>query len=234
MHIQAPVPAFVAKSLAKELLSVGKHTDDVPGLIVSTQDLSKQSANFARAMEGLVPPNMLSSTPALVIPPHETSDLFKHSDELALLKALAGLIAEQVHPYLKTGIDVVWLVYKAAQLREEWSQPGRDTIACGFKMTGLALSSLSLAGSIYPDIKLADSWSNGVNFIVKRGESIWQGKTLPVNELGFSTRQTPRYSDQGVQKRAGHNSRSSNVAPAIDLNTFARPTISPLFANKKM
>ena len=231
MHIQAPVPAFVPKALAKELLSAGKPADGIPGLIVSTHDLSKQSANFARAMEGLVPANMLSRTPALVIPPHETSDLFKHSDELALLKAVAGLIAEQVHPYLKTGIDVVWLVYKAAQLQEEWNQPGRDTIACGFKMAGLALSSANLAGSIYPDIKLNDSWSNGFNFIVKSGESILQGKTIPVNELVFSAEKRLDILIKAL-KCAGISLDPPTLHQQSIFNTFARPTISPLIANK--
>jgi hypothetical protein len=231
MHIQAPVPAFVPKSLAKELLSVGKHTDDVPGLIISTQDLSKQSANFARAIQGLVPPSMLSSAPALVISPRETSSLFQHSEELALLKAVAGLIAEQVHPYLKTGIAVVWLVYKAAQLQEEWNQPGRDTIACGFKMAGLVLSSANLVGSVYTDVKLPDSWSNGFNFIVKSSESILQGKTLPVNELVFSAEKRLDIPLK-VLKCAGISLDPPTLHQQSVLNTFARPTISPLFANK--
>jgi hypothetical protein len=231
MHIQAPVPAFVPKSLAKELLSVGKQTDDIPGLIVSTQDLSKQNSNFARAIQGLVPPNMLSRTPALVISPRETSSLFQHSDELALLKSVAGVIAQQVHPHLKTGIDVVWLVYKAAQLQEEWSQPGRDTIACGFKMAGLALNSANLVGSVYTDVKLPDSWSNGFNFIVKSGESIWQGKTIPVNELVFSAEKRLDIPLK-VLKCAGISLDPPTLHQQSILNTFARPTISPLFANK--
>jgi hypothetical protein len=231
MQIQAPVPAFVPKSLAKELLSAGKPADKIPGLIVSTQDLSKQSANFARAMEGLVPANMLSRTPALVISPRETSSLFQHSDELALLKSVAGVIAEQVHPYLKTGIDVVWLVYKAAQLQEEWNQPGRDTIACGFKMAGLALSSANLVGNVYTEVKLPDSWSNGFNFIVKSGESILQGKTLPVNELVFSTDKRLDIPLK-VLKCAGISLDPPTLHQQSILNTFARPTISPLFANK--
>jgi hypothetical protein len=231
MHVQAPVPAFVPKSLAQELRAESKHIDNIPGLIVSAQDLSKQNLNFARAIQGLVPPSMAPQTPAIVISPRETSNLFKHSDELALLKAVAGLIAEQVHPYVKTGIDAVWLVYKAAQLQEEWSQPGRNTMACGFKMAGLVLNSTILAGSIYPDIKLPDSWSNGFNFIVKSGESIVQGKTLPVNELVFSTEKRLDIPLK-VLKCAGIALDPPTLPQQSILITFARPTISPLIANK--
>ena len=74
-----------------------------------------------------------------------------------------------------------------AKLNDEWSQPNADKVVCGFKLGGLALSSANLAGGFYPDIKLPDCWFNGFNFALKSGEAIYQGKTVPVNELMFST-----------------------------------------------
>jgi len=98
-------------------------------------------------------------------------------------------------------------------------------------MASLALDSAKIAGSIYPDIKLPDAWSNGFNFIVKSGDAIWQGKTAPVNELALSTDKRLDIPIK-VLKLAGVSIDPTPVKPQSLLGTFTPPTISPLLAEK--
>ena len=98
-----------------------------------------------------------------------------------------GEIVQQAQPQLKTGIDAVWLVYRAFQLREEWKEPNHNTMACLLKLAGLGLGVGSIAGRAFPGMKLPDPWSNGLNFFLKAGGSLVEGKTIPINELILST-----------------------------------------------
>jgi hypothetical protein len=231
MIVQEAKPAFIPKSLSSELRSQTTDSDHTPGLIVSTEDLARQKPNFGRAIAGLLPPNTRPQASALVLSPAETSRLFRNTEELALLKSIAGLIAEQIHPYAKTGVDVVWFVYKAAQLKEAWERPDRDRVACCFKMAGLALDSTKIIGSIYPDLKLPDAWSNGFNFIAKSGDAIWQGKTVAVNEMALSTDKRFEIPIK-VLKLAGISLDPPAVMAQSLLGTVTPPTISPLLAKK--
>jgi hypothetical protein len=231
MFVQSAAPAFIPKSLTKELLSHRTGPDGPPGLIVSTEDLAKQKPNFRSAVAGLLPPNTRPQGSALVLAPAQTSLLFKNTEELALLKAIAALISEHIHPYVKTGVDVVWFVYKAAQLKEEWNRPDRDTVACCFKMASLALDSAEIAGNVYLDVKLPDAWSNGFNFFVQSGEAIWEGKTVPVNELAFSTDKRLDIPLK-VLKLAGVSLDPPAVKPEGLLGTVSPATISPLLTKK--
>jgi hypothetical protein len=231
MIIRSVAPASVPKSIAKELVSERKDPHGAPGLIVSTEDLSKQRPNFRRAVAELVPPERRAYASALIVPPEETSVLFKHSEELALLKSIAGLIAEQFHPYAKAGVDVVWIVYKAAQLKDEWDRPDRDAVACGFKMASLALDSVKIAGHLDPDLKLPDAWANGFNFVVKSGAALWQGKTAPVNELTLSSDKRLDIPIK-VLKLAGLSLDPPSGKPDFLPGRFMPPKISPIVAAK--
>lgn len=227
MQIQAPVPAYVPKSLAQALLSAKRSAELDPGLIVGIQDLSAQSSSFVRAINGLASTAPVSRAPAFVVSARETSRFFRHTEELALLKSVAALIAQQVHPHLKLGVDAVWLVYRAAQLHDEWSQPNADKVVCGFKLGGLVLSSANLAGGFYPDIKLPDCWSNGFNFALKSGEAIYQGKTVPVNELMFSADKRMDIPLK-ILKLAGMSLDAQPSQGLSGLNTAQRPTFTLL------
>jgi hypothetical protein len=200
--------------------------DGVPGLIMSTASLSSQLPSVAPSFAELARGNGVSTTPTLLVSSGETSLAFEHSDELALLKSVASLIAQQVSPHLKTGIDAVWLVYRAAQLRDAWQQPNRDTVACGFKMTGLVLSAATLTGNLYPGLALPDAWANGFNYVLKSGEAIHAGKTVPVNELAFGT---DKRMDIPLKllKLAGLSLDPQPYAATLP-GLFVRPTLKPL------
>ena len=230
MRIQQSAPAVVPKVLSSELLSVPKHVDNTPGLILSTHDLLAHSPSFAQGVDGLWPARGLTGSPTLVISPQETSCLFAHSGELDLLKSVAGLIAQQIHPRLKTAVDALWLIYKSARLKEEWDRPDRDTVTCLFKMGGLALGCANLAGGVYPDLKLSDPWSNGFNFLLKSGESILQGKTVPVNELIFSTDKRFDIPLKAL-KLAGISLDAQTTAENSTLGAPTLPRITPLTAS---
>lgn len=117
------------------------------------------------------------------------SAIFAYDKDLDLLRSIADLLVEQLHPHTKTGIDVVWLVYRAFKLREEWLQPNRDTVSCLLKLADITLGAAGVTGRLYPEMKLSDPWANGLNFVVKNGQELREGKTLPLNELVLSTEQ---------------------------------------------
>jgi hypothetical protein len=165
------------------MLSADMSADGCPGLIISTKHLLEQNHSVAKSVDGMLPKAYPQQFPALYVTPTETSSLFSNTQELALLKSVASLVASQVHPNLKFGVDAIWLVYGAAQLHDEWTKPGADLGACAFKLASLGLSTASLVGRLSPDLELPDSWSNGINFCLKSGEAIYKGKTPPINEL---------------------------------------------------
>lgn len=187
MKIEPLHPAFVPKRLAADLLSTGKSPDGCPGLIVSTKHLLEQNGGVASSVNGMLAQSYPRQFPALFVTPATTSALFRYSQELSLLKSFASLVAEQVHPNLKLGIDAMWLIYGAAQLHDEWTRPDADHGACAFKLAGLGLSAVSFSGGLSPKLKLPDSWSNGINFCLKSGEAIYHGKTPPIHELMLAT-----------------------------------------------
>ena len=187
MQIQTSPIAFVPTRLSSELLSTNSSTDGCPGLIISTKSLLEQNHSVAKTVDSMLPQGYPRQFPALYVTPTTTSRLFSNTQELALLKSIASLIAAQIHPNLKLGVDAMWLVYGAAQLHDEWTKPGADRVACAFKLASLGLSTINLAGRLSPDLTLHDSWSNGINFCLKSGEAIYQGKTPPINELALAT-----------------------------------------------
>jgi hypothetical protein len=186
MLIQNSRAASLPRKLTSELLATEKSGDCCPGLIVSTKPLLEQNHRIAKSVDGMLGQSFPRQFPALMATPAATSSLFSHTQELSLLKSVASLITAQVHPHLKLGVDAIWLVYGAAQLNDEWTKPGADRVACTFKLASLGLSSVSLVGGLNPELKLPDSWSNGINFCLKSGEAIYQGKTPPINELTLS------------------------------------------------
>lgn len=127
-----------------------------------------------------------TATPVLVVNPDETPEIFRYSKELDLVRTVAGEVLRQVHPHCKTGVDAIWFVYRAAKLYDEWRKPDSDKTLCAFGLLGLGMSGLSLTGAVYPEVRLPDHWANGINFALKSGEALYQGKTLPINELILS------------------------------------------------
>jgi hypothetical protein len=196
MKVQGPYAASVPKSLATDLLAANKVNDDCPGFIVSTKPLLEHNQVLAESVNGMLGRGYPKQFPALLATPAATSSIFKnsrdssifnHSEELSILKSVFSLIAEQVHPHLKHGVDVIWLVYGAAQLHDEWSRPEADHGVCAIKLAGLGLSAVNFAGALKPNIAMPDSWSNGIDYVLKSGEALYQGKTLNVNDLMASS-----------------------------------------------
>jgi hypothetical protein len=183
----ATISDYVPSQLRSELLAQSGNSGTVPGFVVNAPELSVQSPSLSAAIDDLRAKNGLSGPPCLVVPPHETSAIFACKDELDLLHSVADLIADQVRPHLKAGVDAIWLVYRAFSLREEWRQSNRNTTACLLKLAGIGLGVAGLAGHVYPEMKLPDSWSNGLNFIVKAGNTLAEGKTVAINELVLSS-----------------------------------------------
>ena len=156
------------------------------GFLVGVDDLLAQQPALSNSLPKLQPGTGLLRSACLVVPPEQTSTIFSYEKELDLFKTIASQIAAQVHPHLKTSIDTIWLVYKAAKLYDDWQKPDSDKVACLFKLGGLAVGTLGVAGRLDPNLKLPDHWANGVNFVLKSGEAIYQGKTLPINEMILS------------------------------------------------
>jgi hypothetical protein len=179
-------PSYIPRSLEKELLSQPVRPDLTPGLIVNADALLRQNPSLQPVLDRLREENGLIGEPALLIPPEETAAIFS-KEQIDLLRSLARLVAEQIHPHAKTGLDAVWLVYGAYKLKEEWEKPDRNTSAFIFKLAGLGLGAAGIAGNVYPDLKLNDAWANGVNGFVKVGGAIAAGKTPPTHELTLSS-----------------------------------------------
>lgn len=228
--IQESKPAWLPKSLTSEMFAARPGQPLVPGLILSAHDLTIQSPAITTALGHLAVPARLVS-PALYVSPTETANALG-PNELALVKSVCALIAEQVSPHLKTGVDVVWLVYKAAQLKKEWERPDRDTTACVIKMLDVAMSSVRVADKLSTRLDLPDAWSNGVNFAIKSGGAIVLGKTPPMNELALVS--MDRRLEVPLQFLKLMN---VTLDPQYQTATFARPTFvaaaSPGAANNR-
>lgn len=158
----------------------------VPGFILGAGDVLDRDAVLMKGLSRFRQEHGLSGVPCLVVDPTQTCLIFDRDAGLDLVKSLASLVAGMVHPQLKTGVDGIYFVYKAARLYKDWSRPDRDTAACLFKTAGLALNAAGIAGRIYPDVRIPDHWANGINFALKSGQAIYQGRTPPINEMVLS------------------------------------------------
>lgn len=178
--------AYLPKPLKAEMDRQPQSNELPVGFLVGVDDLLAQRPAFSASLAKIRPGTGLLSSACLVVPPEQTASIFSYEKELDLLKTIASQIAAQVHPHLKTGIDTIWLIYKAAKLYDDWQKPESDKLACLFKLGGLAVGTMGVAGRLDSNLKLPDHWANGVNFVLKSGEAIYQGKTLPMNEMILS------------------------------------------------
>lgn len=184
--MQIKTVSYLPPQLKTELLSEPADKALTPGLVLSAIELGQTSPALGAALAGIQKQHGLLGSPTLVMPPGESAAVF-NAAELDLLRAIAGQIAKAIDPRLKTGLDGIWLVYRAYKLREEWNQPDRNTTACLLKLAGLGMSAAGIAGRIDPDLKIADPWANGINFFIRSGGAIAEGKTPPLNEMMLST-----------------------------------------------
>lgn len=159
----------------------------VPGVILGAEDILSRDAVLKRGLAEFQRRHGLSGVPCLVVPPPHVQAVFDRDAGLDLLKTLAKLVAGWAHPHLGTAVDGLWFVYKARRLYEDWDRPDRDTKACLFKAAGLALNAAAIAGRLCPEVKIPDHWANGINFALKSGQAIYQGRTPPVNEMVLSS-----------------------------------------------
>jgi hypothetical protein len=175
------------KTLKDLLVKQPRQDEPIPGFLVDVGGLLKQNPLLYQSISGMDAESVDRANPCLVISPDQVSSIFTSDEELDLIKAIGGWVAKQIHPNLKIAYDVVWLVYGANELRKTWGRPDRDKISCFFKVAGLALKTTTIIGSGYPNLKVPDHWSNGINFVVKGGNAFYQGKTPPINEMILST-----------------------------------------------
>lgn len=173
--------------LQRKLIAQKAGDPQTPGFIVGVDPIVAKNPTLEGALAHLRPASGGTATPVLVVSPDETPKIFKYSAELDLVKTVAGEVLKQVNPNLKTGVDAIWFVYRASKLYDEWSRPGSDKVVCAFGLFGLGMSGLKLTGAFYPEVRIPDHWANGINFVAKSGESLYLGKTPPINEMILST-----------------------------------------------
>lgn len=178
MHVElsrAPV------AMRRELVRTDSADPLKPGFIVGLGPLLPNN-HLLRQSVGAIDPRGTESSPVLLVEPEQTPWIFAHEQELAIVKSLASMALQSIH-HGKTAVDALWLVYGAAKLHHDWNRPTRDTGACVFKMLGLGLGLANLPGDFSPGLAIPDHWGNGVNFVFKSGEAIYEGKTPPINEM---------------------------------------------------
>ncbi len=174
----------VPKALQDEWAAEKRSDILTPGFLMDILPPAFQKdKNLWESRSGNLPAASSKTLPLLYVPASQTPWIFKREAELDLLRTIAGMVAAQVHPYAKVAVDGAWLVYGAAKLRHEWSQPDRDSMACVVKMFGLGVGLLKLPGDVSNDYKLPDLWDNGINVVVKCGSAFYQGKTPTPIEL---------------------------------------------------
>jgi hypothetical protein len=184
--VQISKSASIPPPIRELMLREPKAAENVPGLVIGTT-VTNHTTALGRVLAELRRGAGLPSDPVLMVTPRETAAIFANDKEvLDLVKAIAAEIAGQVHPHLKIGLDVTWLVYDAARLWGEWRKPERNAKASLFKLAGLGLGAAKIAGTVYPDVTIPDRWANGLNVIVKGGGAVVQGKVFPTNELLLS------------------------------------------------
>jgi hypothetical protein len=178
MHVEfRPAPLTVRR----ELVRTDSADPFKPGFIVGLGPALPENPLLQQAI-GAIVPRGTESSPVLLDEPEQTPWIFAHERELEIVKALASMALQSIQ-HGKITVDALWLVYGAAKLHHDWSRPSRDTGACVFKMLGLGLGLAKLPGDINPGLALPDHWGNGVNFVFKSGEALYQGKTPPINEM---------------------------------------------------
>lgn len=182
MTISSVKPIQPPQALRREMAEIVPPAPDVPGLIAGADDLVDQHPR----LKPYLPTHPGAKSTALVLHPAETGLIFGKDALLDFLRTLAGEIGSQVHPHIKTGIDALWLVYKMRKFYAATQSKGSVELVDFFKIVGLALDAVKLADTAIPALDLPDHWSNGVNFIVKAGESYAAGKAFPGNELLLS------------------------------------------------
>jgi hypothetical protein len=171
----APVP------VRRELSQAASANPLMPGFVIGLGPVLRQNPLLRQSI-GTTVPHGTECSPVLLVEPEQTPWIFAHESELALVKCLAGLALQNIQ-YAQTTVDALWLVYGAAKLHHDWNLPNRDTGACVFKMFGLGLGVANLAGGISPGLAIPDHWKNGVNFVFKSGEALYEGKTPPISEM---------------------------------------------------
>ncbi len=178
---------YLPTPLKQEIKHTPQGKELLPGFLIGIDEILEQYPVLHSNLSTIQSEYELIGRSCLVVPPEQTFNIFAYDKELDLIKTIAGNVAMLIHPHLKTGIDGLWLWYKAAKLYDDWKKPNRDTAACLFKVAGLALSTIKAIGSIYPDLKIPDHWANGINFVVKSGESLYKDRTPPINEMILSS-----------------------------------------------
>jgi hypothetical protein len=176
----APLPPTLRRQLLATPPPAAGGEAPVPGLIMGLDPLLQRPGALA-AFRILHPE--AGAAPLLVVPPERAAAIFRYANELDLAKTIAAEVLRHVDPKLKTGIDAVWLVYRAAKLYDEWQKPGSDAVNTAFGLTGLGLSGLQFTGGLAPDLKLPDAWANGVSFLLRSGQAVYAGRTPPINEM---------------------------------------------------
>jgi hypothetical protein len=151
-----------------------------PGFIVGLSPILPNNPLLQQAIGAIVPKGVESS-PVLLVEPEQTPWIFAHERELDIVKSVASLALQSIR-YGKLTVDALWLVYGAAKLHHDWNRPNRDTGACVFKILNLGFGVAKLPGDFSPSFAIPDHWGNGINFVFKSGEALYQGKTPPINE----------------------------------------------------
>lgn len=178
--------SLLPSSLKGQIEKQSSHDPNTPGFLIGVHDILKQYPNLRSGIANIPFKETPGSAPCLVVEPDQVPSIFASDAGLNLIKTIASTVAQQIHPHLKTGIDAIWLVYGAKELYTNWNRPDRDRVSCLFKAIGLAVGATDVIGNVYPNIKIPDHWANGVNFLVKGGGAIYEGKTLPINEMTLS------------------------------------------------
>ncbi len=174
--MQILTPSSLPSHLQSELLAQPGFGGKVPGFILDAEMLYGHSAQLASAIDGLRLSHDLLGPPSIVLPPRETAAIFADDELLVLLHDVSAQLAKLLDARLKTGIDGIWLVYKAFKLYKDWQHPDKNIAGCAFKLADIALGAAGLIGGYNPDLKIPDPWANGLNFIVSSGGALMQGK----------------------------------------------------------
>lgn len=158
-----------------------------PGFLIGVDEILAQKPSFHDTLSKIQLQSAPLRSACLVVGPDQIPSIFAYEKELDLVKTVVSHVAQHIHPHLKTGIDAIWLVYRATKLYDDWKRPDRDIGACLFEVVGLVQGTAGIVGNIYPDLKISDHWANGINFVVKSGKALYQGRTPPINEMVLSS-----------------------------------------------
>lgn len=181
---------FLPPPLETEILRQPAARDALPGFLVGMDENFVSRPSAQSILDEVRRQGGYSGLPCVVIAPDQTRSIFPDDEQLDLLRRMAALVAEQIHPHLRTAIDVIFFVHGAARLKAAWARPERDNEDFLFKIAGLALDAAEIVGRVDPSLKIPDRWANGVNFVVKSGGDVFQGRTTPIHETLLSADQS--------------------------------------------